>query len=197
MKETLGLSGEVSGMLPPAGHSLSPDFLRMPTLQVARALLGQHLCRRLPDGAVLKLPLTEVEAYDGPEDRASHASKGRTSRNSVMFGPAGYWYVYLCYGMHWMLNIVTGDPDYPAAVLIRGAGPHVGPGRLTKALAIGRELNEKPCSPDAGLWLESSGGLLEERRVAATPRIGVNYAGPDWASRPYRFVVVSVSSTRA
>ncbi|MFN2352304.1 MAG: DNA-3-methyladenine glycosylase, partial [Kiritimatiellia bacterium] len=77
------------------------------TLNVARELLGAHICRRLDDGAIMRLPVTEVEAYVSAEDRACHASRGRTPRTQVMFGPAGRWYIYLCYGMYWMINIVT------------------------------------------------------------------------------------------
>ncbi len=101
---------------------------------MARDLPGKYLCCRIK-GRILSQPLVEVEAYDGFCDKASHAHRGPTTRNAVMFGPAGYWYVFLCYGMHWMLNIVTGPKEYPAAILIRSAGEYSGPGRLTKALS--------------------------------------------------------------
>src|SRR6187549_608385 len=99
----------------PAGTWRSPD-----TVAHARSLLGKFLVRRFGDGRVESQIITEVEAYDGAEDLASHASKGRTARTEVMFAPAGIWYVYLCYGIHELLNLVTGPLDYPAAVLIRG-----------------------------------------------------------------------------
>ncbi len=87
---------------------LPPSFFDRPTLEVARDLLGKTLVRRFPDGTTRALRITEVEAYDGPDDKASHTSKGRTPRTEVMFGESGHFYIYLCYGLHWMLNIVTG-----------------------------------------------------------------------------------------
>lgn len=131
--------------------------------------------------------ITEVEAYDGVEDKACHASRGRTSRTEVMFGPAGRWYVYLCYGMYEMLNIVTDPRDHAAAVLIRGTKEISGPGRLTKALGITRALNNKPADAKSGLWIEHSGIIVPKKEILRTPRIGVAYAG-EWAEKPWRFV---------
>src|SRR5580692_10854266 len=129
------------------------------TVMLARWLLGKVLvrARRGRETAVL---ITEVEAYDGPRDRASHASRGRTPRNAVMFASGGRWYVYLCYGVHEMLNLVTGPAGYPAAVLIRGVGGIAGPGRLTKRLGIGRQLNGAVAARGSGLWLEDDGFKL-------------------------------------
>lgn len=172
----------------PAGTTLGRDFLDRPTLIVAEELLGQHLCREI-NGEILRYEITEVEAYDGPEDKASHAHKGMTERNSIMFGPAGYWYIYLCYGVHWLLNIVTGPEKYPAAVLFRGLKEVSGPGRLTKKLQIDKIQNRMLSSPDNGLWLESSGRRLQAKDIEKTARIGIDYAGPAWAAAPYRFIV--------
>jgi DNA-3-methyladenine glycosylase len=152
----------------------------------------------MPDGAERRLRITETEAYDGPEDRACHASKGRTGRTEVMFGPAGRWYVYLCYGVHEMLNLVTGPREWPAAVLIRGVEGVSGPGRVTRALAITRALNGTAATEEAaetagatengGLWIEpAERGLLAEGEILAGPRVGVDYAGPEWAAKPWRF----------
>src|SRR3989338_643931 len=112
---------------------LNQVFFNRPTLKVAEELLGTVIVRRIGSREIA-LPITEVEAYDWPRDRASHASRGKTERNAPMFGDAGFWYVYLVYGMHWMLNIVIGFRDYPAAILIRAAGDVMGPGRVTKKL---------------------------------------------------------------
>lgn len=159
------------------------------TVAIARGLLGATLCRRRADGTVLRSRITETEAYNGPEDRACHASKGRTARTEVMFGPAGHWYVYLCYGVHEMLNLVTGPRDFPAAVLIRGVEGVSGPGRVTKALGVGRELNQLAACEASGLWIEPAapGEGAPDAEVEAGPRVGVAYAGPDWSARPWRF----------
>lgn len=167
---------------------LTGKFFDRSALTVARELLGKFLVRRA-GSRTTALMITEVEAYDGPHDRASHASRGRTERNAPMFGPAGNWYVYLCYGMHWMLNIVTGPKDYPAAVLIRGVEGAAGPARLTKRLKVDRRLNDRPASPKSGLWLEDRGVRIPASRFRRTPRVGVDYAG-DWAKKPYRFIWV-------
>jgi DNA-3-methyladenine glycosylase len=135
--------------------------------------------------------ITEVEAYDGERDLACHARNGRTPRNAVMYEPGGIWYVYLCYGVHEMLNLVTGPRGHPAAVLIRGVEGAGGPGRLTRALQIDRRLNAAACAPDSGLWIEDRGVRLSRGAIKVTPRIGVNYAGPTWAQKPWRFVVVN------
>jgi DNA-3-methyladenine glycosylase len=131
--------------------------------------------------------ITEVEAYDGERDQACHANKGRTKRTEVMYQAGGIWYVYLCYGVHEMLNLVTGPADYPAAVLIRGVDGIAGPGRLTKHLQIDRQLNGCPARPKSGLHLEDTGLEIPRRHLKASPRIGVNYAGPRWAGKPWRF----------
>ncbi|MCL4169113.1 UNVERIFIED_CONTAM: hypothetical protein GTU68_061314 [Idotea baltica] len=159
-------------------------FVSHDTVKLARQLLGKFLVKG--DEAWL---VTEVEAYDGPDDLACHASKGRTARTEVMFGRAGVWYVYLIYGIHEMLNLVTGPEGYPAAILIRGVAGVSGPGRLTKRLKIDRRFNGQTVATSSGLHLEDRGCAFSDDEVEATPRIGVDYAGPDWSQRPYRFVV--------
>ncbi len=153
----------------------------------ARSLVGKLLVRRWVDGTITRHRITEVEAYDGERDLACHASQGRTKRNEVMYRPGGVWYVYLCYGVHEMLNLVTGPAGYPAAVLIRGIEGSPGPGRLTKRLEISRALNGVVAARASGLWLEDDGYKAPRgtRRVGA--RIGVDYAGPVWARKPWRF----------
>jgi DNA-3-methyladenine glycosylase len=135
---------------------ISLSFYDRPTVDVARSLLGKFLVREI-DGERIEGMITETEAYDGFEDKASHASRGITERNKPMFGPAGHWYVYLVYGMHWMLNVVTGKEKYPAAVLIRGIKGVSGPARLTKYFKIGKSFNSLSVSEESGLWIEDRG----------------------------------------
>lgn len=166
------------------------------TVAHARSLLGKYLARRHDDGREAAQIITEVEAYDGPCDLACHASKGRTARTEVMFAPAGVWYVYLCYGVHEMLNLVTGPHDYPAAVLIRGLEKVNGPGRLTRALSITRAFNGAPAVPSSGLWIEDRGLVVPRQAITAAPRIGVDFAGPQWAGKPWRFVLDAAAVAR-
>jgi DNA-3-methyladenine glycosylase len=155
---------------------------------LARGLLGKHLVRRHADGRIEARRIIETEAYDGECDLACHARVGRTPRTEVMYEPGGVWYVYLCYGVHEMVNLVVGPRDWPAAILIRGVEGAVGPGLVTRALRIDRKLNRtSACDPVAGLWLEDRGGAVPRSLVRAGPRVGVDYAGPVWAMKPWRF----------
>ncbi|MGB0344574.1 MAG: DNA-3-methyladenine glycosylase [Coraliomargarita sp.] len=167
---------------------LNRSFFDRDTLEVARELPGIVLCRRLASGKILRARITETEAYDGREDRASHAHRGPTPRNVVMFGPPGRSYLYLCYGVHWLLNIVTREKGYPAAVLIRGVEGVNGPGRLTRHFHLDGSDNERLLSRVNGLWLEDDGFRPDAEEILATPRVGVNYAGPEWSAKPWRFV---------
>lgn len=169
---------------------LPSSFFDRPTLLIARELLGKYLVIRREDGSEVASLIREVEAYDGPNDRASHAFRGRTERTDVMFGQAGIWYIYLIYGMYWMLNIVTGPEAYPAAILIRAVGDYDGPGKLTKALRIDKHFHKNPTSQETGLWIEDRGPLPSRYKIKKTPRIGVDYAGPTWSKKLYRFVLV-------
>ena len=162
------------------------------TVALARDLLGKHLVRRHPDGRAEARRITEVEAYHGESDLACHASKGRTKRTETLYAAGGVWYVYLCYGIHEMLNLVVGPPEHPAAVLIRGVEGIAGPGRLTRALGIGRALNGRPATRASGLWIEDRGERVPPGAVRITARIGVEYAGPVWARKPWRFVLEPV-----
>ena len=134
--------------------------------------------------------IVEVEAYVGPQDKACHASKGRTQRTDVMFGPAGVAYVYLIYGMYHCLNVVTEREEFPSAVLIRAIeidGELIdGPGRLCRALQIDRRLNRVDLTTGESLWFEDRGVLVKRGDVGAHPRIGVDYAG-EWAKKLWRF----------
>lgn len=160
------------------------------TVRYARGLLGKHLVRTT-DGVALAYLITEVEAYDGECDQACHARVGLTARTEVMYRPGGCWYVYLCYGVHEMLNLVTGPEGWPAAVLIRGVAGVAGPGRITRVLGIDRRLNGALVVPASGLHLEDRGVRVPKSWVCETPRVGVAYAGPVWAAKRWRFAIAS------
>lgn len=164
------------------------SFFNQPTPRVARLLLGAFLVRRIGTREIA-LPISEVEVYDGHHDKASHASRGSTKRNAPMFGHPGQWYVYLVYGCHWMLNIVTREKGYPAAVLIRGAGDISGPGRVTKHLQIGAFFNGRRADFQNKLWIEDRGFHIPSRAVIKMPRVGVAYAGPIWSRKRWRFLL--------
>lgn len=172
---------------------LEKDFFNRPVVEVARDLLGMNLCVRQKKDQVIKMTINETEAYDGEEDLACHASKGKTPRNQVMYGEPGVIYLYLCYGMHWLLNIVCEKKGYPAAVLLRGTLEVNGPGRLTKKLGIDGQLNRKRAVYSNGLWFEQGDLVIKE--IQTGPRIGVNYAGEYWAKKPYRFWFSKPEST--
>lgn len=164
-------------------------YYARPTLLVARSLLGKYLVRETRTG-LRTARIMEVEAYCGPKDLACHASKGRTKRTEVLFGPPGQAYVYIIYGMYYCLNVVTERADYPAAVLIRAAeeesGLWDGPGRLCRAFEIDLKLNRHDLTMGKALWLEDRGERIARQQIGAFPRIGVDYAG-EWAAKPWRF----------
>ena len=179
---------------------LSRDFYDRPALQVARDLLGKTLVLDRGGGRRAGR-IVECEAYVSQRDLACHASKGRTPRTEVMFGPPGYAYVYLVYGMHHCFNAVTGPPGLAAAVLVRslepleGFGEGVrtdGPGRLCRAMGLDRSLDRADLCGKT-LFIADAPGV-PRREVQRGPRIGVDYAQA-WAGRPYRFWV-SGSSAR-
>ena len=162
------------------------DYLQ-DAVAMAKALLGMTLCRRLDDGTVRRARIVETEAYFGEEDTACHAHKGRTQRTDVMYSSGGYAYVYLCYGMHDMLNVVTGPADHPEAVLIRGIEGAIGPGRVTKSMQVTRVLNRENMVSSNRLWIESDGTTP---RFKSTTRIGIGYASKRDQSRRWRFVAM-------
>jgi DNA-3-methyladenine glycosylase len=172
-------------------------FTRRNTVVLARGLIGKFLVRCWPDGREEARIITETEAYHGESDLACHARAGRTRRTEVMYGAGGAWYVYLCYGIHEMLNLVVGPPDWPAAILIRGVEGASGPGRVTRLLEIDRRLNATGAETASGLWIEDRGVRIRRDLVQATPRIGIDYAGPIWSAKPWRFVLMSTATIRA
>jgi DNA-3-methyladenine glycosylase len=170
------------------------DFDR-PTLRVARDLLGKYLVRS-HRGRRRVAMIAEVEAYKGPADLAAHTAGGRrTARVEPLYGHGGTAYVYLCYGIHWLLNFSTAGHGRPEGVLIRGvlAGPEgaekpvIGPGNVTRHLGIGKALDGTDATRSRELWIEDRGGRIPAHRVRIGPRIGVDYAGPHWAAKPWRF----------
>jgi len=165
-------------------NRLGFDFYNRDVLEVAPDLIGMTLVRSFEGNNIQRFTITEVEAYRGSEDLACHASKGRTSRTEVMYQQGGLVYVYLIYGMYWMLNVVTGEPNNPQAVLIRGLESCYGPGRLTKKLLIGKDFYGENLSTSTRLWIEDKSKPLN---IITAPRIGVDYSGNDWASKPWRF----------
>lgn len=166
------------------------DFYARPCLEVAAGLLGKHLCHRI-GRRVLSGRIVETEAYIGEEDQACHARFGPTPRARLLFGPPGHAYVFLIYGMYDCFNVVAEPDGRPAAVLVRAVEPDEGvtgktdgPGKLTRALHITRAHNGLDLTRGR-LWIEDRGEPAPQ--IAATARIGVEYAG-EWARRPWRFV---------
>ena len=167
---------------------LNKEFFNRSTPIVANDLLGKFLVRKINNKEIAVM-ITETEAYDGYQDKASHASKGKTERTEAMFDDPGNFYIYLCYGMYWMLNIVTRKHDYPAAVLIRGIHGANGPGKLTKFLNINNKLNNKHAIKRNRLWFEDRKIRIHTHNIKKTPRIGVAYAGPIWSAKKWRFII--------
>ena len=183
---------------------LDHDFYDRSALDVAVDILGKVLVRKLERRKLAGI-IVETEAYAGPHDLACHASKGRTPRTSIMFGPPGYAYVYMIYGFHFCLNVVTEREGYPAAVLIRAVEPlenvdlmrqlrnnpesdrniASGPGKLCKAMSIDKQLNGADLAGRV-LWVEDRNLSIGEIRTS--PRVGVDYAG-EYKDRPWRFYI--------
>ncbi|HWO41401.1 MAG TPA: DNA-3-methyladenine glycosylase [Candidatus Eisenbacteria bacterium] len=182
---------------------LQRQFYEQATVAVARRLIGKYLVCRRPEGTTAGR-IVETEAYVGPDDKACHASRGRTQRTEVMFGPAGHAYVYFIYGFHYMLNIVTEPEGRPAAVLIRAVEPvegialmqqrrrsarlrdlASGPGKLCEAFHIDRSFNGVDLCGDL-LYVEDRGEAAP--KIVTRPRIGVDYAGK-WKHKPWRFLL--------
>ena len=152
---------------------------------LAQYLLGKNLCRKT-GRKILKLRITETEAYYGEDDTACHAHKGKTDRTAVMYEDGGHAYIYLCYGVHWLLNVVSGKKDFPEAVLIRGVEGFNGPGKLTKQLQIDKSLNKESMVQSGQLWIEDDG---TKPAFSAAKRIGIDYASEKDKNRLWRFVV--------
>ncbi len=197
------------------GELLGPEFFHRPVLDVARALLGAEVCCDAAGAPAVCVRLTEVEAYDGAGDPGSHAYRGVTPRNAVMFGPPGRVYVYRSYGLHWCMNVVCGPPGRAAAALLRAgevvdgvetarqrrpaAGERAlarGPACLAAALGVSGEWNGMDATTAESAVQLRAGSWVPDERVRSGPRVGVSAA----AERPWRFWVDGdpcVSSYRA
>jgi len=163
------------------------DFYLADAVTVARQLPGMELVMASGEKC-LRYVITETEAYLGEGDRACHASRGRTRRTEPMFLTGGHLYLYFVYGMHWMLNVVTGPADHPQAVLIRGVSQYQGPGRVTKGLGIDGSFNREDLTSSGRIWIEDTGFRPE---LISGPRVGIDYAGEPWISKPWRFIVIN------
>jgi DNA-3-methyladenine glycosylase len=191
-----------------ASEKLSLEFFDRPVLQVAPELLGKRLIRVL-NGQHLGGIIIEVEAYRGEEDLACHARSGLTPRNAALYGPPGHAYVYFTYGMHWLLNAVTGPDGFPAAVLLRAIIPTEGletiaerragqdpkqwcngPAKICMALGVDGSFNEQDlCSSQSRLWIENGIDIPKEY-VQTGPRVGIKNVPEPWRSMPWRYRAV-------
>lgn len=164
---------------------LEYEYFAGQATELAPDLLGKLLCRKTENG-IVRYRITETECYYGEADTACHASKGKTERTKILYEKGGKAYVYLCYGIHNLFNIVTGEAGFPQAVLIRGVEGHTGPGRLTKAMDIDRGLNGVDMSVSEEIWLEDDGYKPEYEK---SKRIGIDYADTEDRNRLWRFTV--------
>jgi DNA-3-methyladenine glycosylase len=165
---------------------LNANFFERDVLEVAPELIGKTIV--LHSDLVRKsYVISEVEAYRGTEDLASHARFGKTSRNSIMFESGGRIYVYFIYGMYWMVNIVTGIREQPQAVLIRGVEGIKGPAKVARALGIDKSFYGENLTDSERIWIEDHGF---KPNIIQEPRYGIPYAAEPWKSLPWRYIMV-------
>ena len=165
---------------------LEIGFYKQDAVTVAEKLLGNILVRRGDDGIESRYRITETEAYFGEVDKACHASKGRTPRTEIMFSEGGKVYVYLIYGMYWMLNVVTGNENHPQAVLIRGIDTIKGSGKVGRELKIDKTIYGENLITSTKIWIEDAEEIID---FQTAPRIGIDYAGDEWKNKPWRFIL--------
>lgn len=163
---------------------LDRDFFARDALEVAPDLLGKALVTSAPDGAPRRLIITETEVYRGEDDTACHAHRGRTKRTEMLYRPGGAVYVYLCYGIHWLMNVITGPEDFPQGVLIRACKGFDGPGKLTKYLGITGALNGADIASSPLIRIEDEG---HEVYITTDKRVGIAYAQKADRDRLWRF----------
>jgi DNA-3-methyladenine glycosylase len=162
------------------------SFFQRDVLEICPELLGKILVRKFDDGIIKKYKITEIEAYKGEKDLACHASKGRTKRTEIMYHDGGFIYVYLIYGIHWMLNIVTSIENHPQAILIRGIENFNGPGKLGKELKIDNSFYGENLENSTNIWIENNDEKIE---FSVAKRIGIEYAGEFWKNKFWRFFI--------
>ena len=167
-------------------NRLNAAFYQQDAVTVAEKLLGKILIRVFDDGTTLHYRITETEAYLGEEDKACHANKGRTARTDIMYSDGGKIYVYLIYGMYWMLNVVTGTENHPQAVLIRGINRIIGSGKVGRELKIGKRFYGEDLLISNRIWIENAPDELD---FSTAPRIGIDYAGEEWRDKAWRFIL--------
>lgn len=165
-------------------EKLPAAFFQRDALEIAPELLGKYLVRRYDNGNIERYRITDVEVYRGEEDKACHASKGKTKRTELMYVEGGRIYVYLIYGMYWLLNIITGKQDEPQGIMIRGVEGTDGPGRVGKLLQLDKSFYGGYITGDK-LWIENSD---EKPKYKTGPRIGIDYAA-EWKSIEWRFMI--------
>lgn len=164
---------------------LDKNFYIQGAVDLAQQLLGKTIVRVFEDGNAKRYKITATEAYSGSEDKACHASKGRTQRTEVMFHEGGRIYVYLIYGMYWMLNVVAGEENNAQAVLICGIDNIMGSGRVGRELKIDKSFYAENLMTSGRIWIETTGVQPE---FVAKMRIGVDYAG-EWKDKLWRFEI--------
>ncbi len=165
---------------------LGEDFFHRDCLEVAPDLVGKIIVRILDTGEEIRLRITETEAYRGTEDKACHASKGRTPRTEILYRESGVIYVYLCYGIHWLINVITGEKEQPQGVLIRACEGFEGPARLTKKLQVDKSFNNESFVGNRRIYICDDG---EKFKIKTDKRVGIDYAGEEWAAKPWRFIL--------
>ena len=180
-------------------RKLNRSFYTRLTLRVAKELLGKHIVRKI-GSKKLEGKIIETEAYIGPRDRASHSFRGKvTPRNKAEYLIGGHIYIYLVYGMYWQLNISTNKAGQPECVLIRALDSNLknlasGPGKLCRYLKLDKSFYAEDLTKSKRIWLEDRGLKIKPSQIVATKRVGIDYAGPYWANKKWRFLLKNENS---
>ncbi len=166
---------------------IDENFYKQSAPTLAPQLLNKYLCRKLKNGEIIKAKITETECYYSVNDSACHAYKGKkTARNEMLYKSGGYVYVYLCYGIHYLLNVVSGEEEHPEGVMIRGIEGYIGPGKVTKYLKIDKFLNGINLLTNNDLWIEDN---FEKYEFTTGKRVGIDYATEEDRNKLWRFIL--------